>query len=95
MSNSTHQPSSTPYTHTQENTRQPGAILAQIKTAMSFSIKVAVVMLLINWKTLASADRQPERSPDDTSLGEIFLKILLPAFVVGTIGYFVATQFQM
>jgi lipoprotein-anchoring transpeptidase ErfK/SrfK len=47
MSNSTHQPSSTPYTHTQENTRQPGAILAQIKTAMSFSIKVAVVMLLI------------------------------------------------
>lgn len=63
--------------------------------AAGIGVLIAVVMLLINWKTLASADRQPERSPDDTSLGEIFLKILLPAFVVGTIGYFVAKQFQM
>ena len=63
--------------------------------AAGIGVLIAVVLLVINWKTLAKADRQPERSPDDTSLGEIFLKILLPAFVVGTIGYFAAKQFHM
>ncbi len=63
--------------------------------AAGIGVLIAVLLLLINWKTLAKADRQPERSPGDTSLGEIFFKILLPAFVVGTIGYFAAKQFHM
>ncbi len=63
--------------------------------AAGIGVLIAVVLLVINWKTLAKADRQPERGPDDTSMGEIFFKILLPAFVVGTIGYFAAKQFNM
>ncbi len=63
--------------------------------AAGIGVLFAVVLLVINWKTLDRADRQPERSPGDTSLGDIFLKILLPAFVVGTIGYFFAKQFDM
>jgi len=53
------------------------------------------VLLVLNWKTLDRADRRPERSPGDTSMGDIFLKILLPGFVFGTIGYFIAKQFEM
>ncbi len=60
--------------------------------AAGLGVLFAVVLLVLNWKVLDRADRQPERSSDDTGLGEIFLKILVPAFVVGTIGYFVAKQ---
>jgi dipeptide/tripeptide permease len=63
--------------------------------AAGLGVLFAVVLLVINWKTLDRADRQPERSPDDTGIGEIFLKILLPAFVVGTIGYFIAKQLDL
>jgi len=63
--------------------------------AAGIGVLFAVVMLVLNWKVLDRADRQPERSPGDTSMGDIFLKILLPAFVVGTIGYFIAKQFDM
>jgi dipeptide/tripeptide permease len=53
---------------------------------------VSLVILAINWKVLAKADRQPERNPDDTSLLSIALKILLPAFGAGLLGYFAAVM---
>ena len=63
--------------------------------AAGIGVLFAVVLLLIFWKTLENADRQPARVEGDTSIGEIFVKILAPAFVVGIIGYFIAKQFHM
>jgi amino acid/peptide:H+ symporter len=63
--------------------------------AAGFGVLFAVVLLAIFWKSLEKADRQPERNEGDTSMGEIFLKILAPAFVVGGIGYYVATKFHL
>ncbi len=51
---------------------------------------IGVAILVTFWRSLARADRQPERDPEDTSLTEVFLKILLPAFSFGIIGYFLA-----
>jgi dipeptide/tripeptide permease len=62
--------------------------------AAGVGVFIAVLILAIFWKRLAKADRQPERSPDDTSIGEIFLKILAPAFVVGIIGYALASYYD-
>ncbi len=58
-----------------------------------FGLLVGLGILLAYWKVLEKADRQPERQEDDISMGSIFLKILLPAFGVGILGYFLATQF--
>ncbi len=58
--------------------------------AAGCGLMIAVVILLATWKTLAQADRTPQRDPEDTGLGAVFLKILLPAFIVGIIGYFLA-----
>ncbi len=63
--------------------------------AAGIGVLFAVVLLAFFWKSLAKADRKPERVEGDTSMGEIFGKILAPAFVVGIIGYFVAKQFDM
>jgi len=63
--------------------------------AAGIGVLFAVVLLAFFWKSLAKADRMPERSEGDTSMGEIFGKILAPAFVVGIIGYFIAKQFEM
>ncbi|RMF76745.1 MAG: MFS transporter [Acidobacteria bacterium] len=51
---------------------------------------IGVAILLAFWRSLERADRQPESDPDDTSLTEIFFKILLPAFAFGFAGYFLA-----
>lgn len=51
---------------------------------------LAVVILLATWKVLARADRLPERNPEDTGFGAVFTKILLPALVVGILGYIAA-----
>ncbi len=51
---------------------------------------ISLLILGANWKALERADRQPERDPDDMSLGAIALKILGPAFGVGILGYFAA-----
>jgi len=63
--------------------------------AAGIGVLFAVVLLAIFWKTLDKADRRPERVEGDTSMGEIFGKILAPAFVVGILGYFIAKQFEM
>jgi amino acid/peptide:H+ symporter len=53
-------------------------------------VLIAVVILAIQWRQLAAADRQPERSAEDTSFKDIFLKIVGPAFVVGIVGWWIA-----
>lgn len=62
--------------------------------AAGFGVLFAVVILISQWKTLAHADRQPERSGDDVSVLQILIKILLPAFGVGLVGYYVAEYFN-
>jgi len=58
-----------------------------------FGICIALVILMLSWKTLEKADRQPEKDPDDTSFGAVFLKILLPAFTVGLAAFFLAKSY--
>ncbi len=53
---------------------------------------VGLVILVAQWKVLESADRTPERNPDDTSFTDIAVKILLPAFGVGILGYILALK---
>jgi dipeptide/tripeptide permease len=54
---------------------------------------IAVLILLATWKALARADRPPQRDPEDTGFGAVFLQILLPAFLVGILGYFLAKAY--
>lgn len=61
--------------------------------AAGLGLLFGIVILIMNWKTLAAADRQPETSPEDTTFGMIFGKILLPAFGIGGLGYFIATRY--
>jgi dipeptide/tripeptide permease len=56
-------------------------------------ICAGLVILLLNWKGLEKADRKPERNPDDASFGMIVRNILLPAFGVGILGYFLAKAY--
>ncbi len=58
--------------------------------AAGFGVLIAVLILILHWKVLVRADRQPERDPEDTSFSAILVKILLPAFLVGIAGYFIA-----
>ncbi len=59
-------------------------------TAAGVGLLVSVVILSVQWKALAAAD--PPRtapSPDDVSMKQIVMTILLPAAVFGIGGYFV------
>jgi dipeptide/tripeptide permease len=59
-------------------------------TAAGVGLLVSVVILTWQWKGLAKAD--PPRtapSPDDVSMKQIMMTILLPAAAFGAIGYFV------
>jgi dipeptide/tripeptide permease len=52
---------------------------------------IGVTLLVVFWKGLAVADRPPQKSPDDISIGRIVGTILAPALVVGTLGYLIAS----
>jgi dipeptide/tripeptide permease len=59
-------------------------------TAAGVGLLISVVILTVQWKGLATAD--PPRtapSPDDVSMKQIMMTILLPAAIFGAIGYFV------
>lgn len=56
----------------------------------AFGLLIALVLLLLSWKTLEKADRPPEIGKDDAGFGTVFAKILLPALVSGLLGYYVA-----
>jgi dipeptide/tripeptide permease len=60
--------------------------------AAAAGMLIGITILLASWKVLERADRRPERGPDDTTFGEIFAKILVPALVFGVIGYFLAKR---
>ena len=51
-----------------------------------FGLLIALVLLLLSWKTLEKADRQPEVGPDDAGFGTVLTKILGPALVMGVLG---------
>jgi dipeptide/tripeptide permease len=59
--------------------------------AAGLGVLFAVVILMLHWRRLEAADRQPERDPEDTSFTDIVVKILLPAFGFGVAGYLAAT----
>jgi len=59
-----------------------------------FGVLVAVLILALWWRQLEAADRQPERSPEDTSVTQILLQIIAPALVVGLIGYSLASWYD-
>ncbi len=61
--------------------------------AAGIGLLISVAVLLLQWRLLERADRTPERDPEDTGLGAIFGKILLPAFFVGIAGYFLAKAY--
>jgi dipeptide/tripeptide permease len=59
-------------------------------TAAGVGLLISVVILTIKWKGLAAAD--PPRtapSPDDVTMKQIIMTILLPAAVFGAAGYFI------
>jgi dipeptide/tripeptide permease len=60
----------------------------------SVGLLIGMVILIFSWKVLESADRTPEKSKDDAGFGEVFLKILLPAFVFGALGFWLAKNFM-
>ena len=61
--------------------------------AAGIGLIAGCAILLAYWKKLDAADRQPGTKPGDTSLAEIFLKILLPAAVAGAAGFYAAEHF--
>ena len=58
--------------------------------AAGIGLLIGCTILLLFWKRLAHADREPGTQPGDTSLTEIFLRILLPAGVFGFLGFLFA-----
>nr|MEE4269134.1 peptide MFS transporter [Candidatus Krumholzibacteria bacterium] len=57
-------------------------------TAAGVGMLIGVTVLLISWKGLGAADRQPENAEGDFGLKQLFLTILLPAGVFGVAGYY-------
>jgi len=60
----------------------------------SFGLLIGMVILVLSWKVLEPADRRPEKSADDTSFGQVFGKILLPALVFGALGFWLASNYM-
>ncbi len=60
----------------------------------SIGLLIGMVILLLSWKVLEPADRPSEKSKDDAGFGDVFLKILLPAFIVGGIGFWLAKNYM-
>ena len=59
-------------------------------TAAGVGLLVSVVVLMVNWKGLAAADPPIlAADPDDVSMKQIIMTILVPAAVFGGVGYFV------
>lgn len=55
-----------------------------------FGLIIALIILVSNWKKLESADRREKSGENDITMGTIFSKILLPAFLFGATGYLLA-----
>ncbi len=59
----------------------------------AIGLGVGLVILLANWRSLAAADRRPPRQADDVGFGAIAVRILLPAFATGIVGYLLVDRF--
>ncbi|HPF36534.1 MAG TPA: peptide MFS transporter [Candidatus Krumholzibacteria bacterium] len=57
-------------------------------TAAGVGLLIGVAILTLNWRKLAAADRQSEKSAEDISFGQVMGTIILPAAVFGVLGYF-------
>ena len=57
--------------------------------AAGVGLLVGTTILVINWKKLAVADPPPETGPDDVTMGQIIMTILMPAAIFGAAGYFI------
>jgi len=57
--------------------------------AAGVGLLIGTSILVLNWKKLAVADPSHESSPDDVSMGQIVLTILMPAVIFGAAGYFI------
>jgi len=57
-------------------------------TAAGVGMLIGLAILVFNWKKLAAADRQSEKSSEDISFKQVMLTIILPAAVFGWIGWF-------
>ncbi|PIE90470.1 MAG: hypothetical protein CR997_05875 [Acidobacteria bacterium] len=64
-------------------------------SAAGVGMLIGVAVLVINWKKLGKADRQPTTEEGDFGLKQLFLTILLPACVFGVIGYFIGNHIQL
>ena len=60
--------------------------------AAGVGLLIGTAVLLVNWKNLAKADRQTEKSDDDISFKQVMLTIIVPAAGFGAIGYLVGSQ---
>ncbi|HLT37605.1 MAG TPA: oligopeptide:H+ symporter, partial [Enhygromyxa sp.] len=64
----------------------------------SVGLLIGMVILIFSWKMLEPADRRPDHGPEsgkgDSSFGDVFMKILLPAFLFGGIGFWLAKNFM-
>jgi dipeptide/tripeptide permease len=60
--------------------------------AAAIGLILGCTILLLCWKRLAAADREPGTRAGDTPLGEIVLKIFLPAGAFGAVGFFAAAR---
>lgn len=56
---------------------------------------IGVAVLVVNWRKLADADRQPQRDARDAGMAQVMLTILLPAALFGVGGYFLGKQVAM
>lgn len=74
---------------------------APLRNAFNFNVAfmgagvgllIGVTILVINWKKLAAADRQPVIDARDASFGRIVATILLPAATFGIVGYFIGEK---
>ncbi|MBC8424055.1 peptide MFS transporter [bacterium] len=57
-------------------------------TAAGVGLLIGTAILVFNWKKLAKADRQTERSSDDISFKQVIMTIIVPAGIFGVLGYF-------
>jgi dipeptide/tripeptide permease len=60
--------------------------------AAAIGLLVGLVILILNWKTLEGADREPSQEDDGVSFGQVALKILLPAVGVGLTAFAIANS---
>ncbi|MBL6974745.1 MAG: peptide MFS transporter [Deltaproteobacteria bacterium] len=63
-------------------------------TAAGVGLIIGTSILVFNWKRLADADRQSERSDDDISFKQVILTILVPAGLFGLAGYFIGNSVE-